>query len=65
MVESAVSGVPHPDFGEGDVAMLQPRLARFKQPKRILILQKLPGNAMGKVQKKGLRDLNAGLFSKS
>jgi malonyl-CoA/methylmalonyl-CoA synthetase len=45
--------------------MLQPRLARFKQPKRILILQKLPGNAMGKVQKKGLRDLNAGLFSKS
>jgi malonyl-CoA/methylmalonyl-CoA synthetase len=79
--ESAVIGVPHPDFGEGVVAAVVPvagatleevsilakleaRLARYKLPKRILIVAALPRNAMGKVQKNVLRDESRGLFSR-
>ncbi|WP_157220561.1 AMP-binding protein [Flavisphingomonas formosensis] len=74
--ESAVVGVPHPDFGEaviavatgkGDEAALiaeaRARLAGFKTPKRILFVEELPRNAMGKVQKNLLRDRYAGLFA--
>lgn len=78
--EVAVIGVPHPDLGEGVVAVVVPRepgsvdaesitaaladkLARFKQPRRILIVDELPKNTMGKVQKAQLRQLHAGLFS--
>jgi malonyl-CoA/methylmalonyl-CoA synthetase len=69
--ESAVVGVPHPDFGECVVAAvtakgplpseaemiaaLSQRLARFKVPKRIYMEAELPRNAMGKVQKSELR----------
>ena len=71
--ESAVVGLPHPDFGEGVVAILtvQPgavpptensvlaalseRLAKFKLPKRVFVVDELPRNAMGKVQKVDLR----------
>jgi malonyl-CoA/methylmalonyl-CoA synthetase len=75
--ESAVIGVPHPDFGEAVVAVITPagqpdpealiqalkdRIAGFKVPKRILIAPELPRNAMGKVQKKLLREQHAGLF---
>ncbi len=35
---------------------LQPRLARFKLPRRLVLLEELPRNAMGKVQKNILRD---------
>jgi malonyl-CoA/methylmalonyl-CoA synthetase len=72
---SAVIGVPHPDFGEAVVACvmgnvdedavraaLRDRLAAFKIPKRVLVLEELPRNAMGKVQKAELRRVNAGLF---
>ncbi len=79
VTESAVIGVPHPDFGEGVVAVVVPqagetvtgdaviaglkdRLARFKQPKQVFIVEALPRNAMGKVQKKELRDRYAGVF---
>ncbi|MGE4246310.1 MAG: malonyl-CoA synthase, partial [Parvibaculaceae bacterium] len=69
VTESAVIGVPHPDFGEGVVAVvtgrppaeaemlatLQERLAKFKLPKRIFLVDELPRNAMGKVQKAELR----------
>lgn len=73
VVESAVIGVPHPDFGEGVVAVLTAdpgssppreeeimgrlaeRLAKFKLPKRIFVVDELPRNAMGKVQKAELR----------
>ena len=73
VAESAVIGVPHPDFGEAVVAViarapgatppdekavigtLQERLARFKLPKRVFVVDDLPRNAMGKVQKAELR----------
>ena len=76
--ESAVIGVPHPDFGEAVVAVLvgtappdeatvlaalQDRLARFKQPKRVMQTEVLPRNAMGKVQKNALRETFKDLFS--
>lgn len=73
---SAVIGVPHPDFGEAVVACvlgkvddatvraaLRDRLAAFKIPKRVLVLDELPRNAMGKVQKAALRASHAGLFA--
>ena len=71
VVESAVIGIPHADFGEavvgvvvGDAGLreadlagaLKDRLARFKQPKRIVFVDELPRNAMGKVQKSVLRE---------
>ncbi len=77
--ESAVIGVPHPDFGEGVVAVVVPsgvavaqeavdaalagKLARFKQPKHVINLPELPRNAMGKVQKNQLRQDYGGLFA--
>lgn len=73
--ESAVVGVPHPDFGEAVVAVvttdgdpgdvigaLRGRLAAFKLPKRVEVVEALPRNAMGKVQKNLLRERFAGLF---
>jgi malonyl-CoA/methylmalonyl-CoA synthetase len=76
VVESAVVGVPHPDFGEavvavltvasdpGDVtAALRGRLATFKLPKHVAVVDALPRNAMGKVQKNLLRDRYGGLFT--
>ena len=71
VVESAVVGVPHPDFGEGIVAVLvgeqeldmealqaacREKLAGFKVPRRWIQLDSLPRNTMGKVQKNLLRD---------
>lgn len=73
VIESAVIGVPHADFGEGVTAVVVPdnktpldeaavmraldgRLAKFKLPKRVLFIDELPRNTMGKVQKKILRD---------
>lgn len=77
--ESAVIGVPHPDLGEGVVAVvvtkkgasvseegiraaLEGTLARFKQPRRVIVVGALPRNAMGKVQKAALRQEYAVLF---
>ena len=79
VVESAVVGVAHPDFGEGVVgvvvlnkdsslneaailAHLSTSLAKFKQPKRVFIVEDLPRNTMGKVQKNLLRDSYKDLF---
>ena len=81
VVESAVIGLPHADFGEGVTAVvavgagesmlteaavleaLAPRLARFKQPKRVLFVADLPRNAMGKVQKARLREDHRDLYA--
>jgi malonyl-CoA/methylmalonyl-CoA synthetase len=79
VIESAVIGVPHPDFGEGVTAVvvkdkaapideagvqaaLESRLAKFKLPKRVIFVDDLPRNTMGKVQKNVLREANAGLY---
>ena len=78
VVESAVFGVPHDDFGEAVVAavvaeapfedgqvdaFLRDKLARYKQPKRIVQVAELPRNAMGKVQKQVLRERYRDLFA--
>jgi malonyl-CoA/methylmalonyl-CoA synthetase len=80
VLESAVIGLPHPDFGEAVFAVLVPRpgatleagavlaavrdrLARFKQPKAAVVVEALPRNAMGKVQKAALRKTYAGWFA--
>lgn len=73
VAESAIIGVPHPDFGEAVtavialkseavldeetvIARLSQRLARYKQPKKVIFVAKLPRNTMGKIQKNLLRD---------
>ena len=80
VLESAVIGVPHPDFGETVVGVLVAQagktpdleaiktniatsLARFKLPQKLIVLPELPRNAMGKVQKKQLRDAYKDLFA--
>ncbi|MEZ5938267.1 MAG: AMP-binding protein [Hyphomonadaceae bacterium] len=75
VTESAVIGVPHPDFGEGVVAVIhgngdeaeiiaaaRARLAAYKTPKRVFFVNELPRNAMGKVQKNVLRQTYADAF---
>lgn len=44
------------------LTQLQTRLARFKQPRRIVFVPELPKNGMGKVQKTVLRDQLADTF---
>ena len=73
VLESAVFGIPHADFGEAVTAAvvmrpgaklteitiltaLSRRLAKFKAPKQVVLVDSLPRNAMGKVQKVALRD---------
>ena len=73
VVESAVIGLPHPDFGEAVAAVvvarragaleataivdaLRARIANYKVPKRVFVVEDLPRNTMGKVQKNVLRD---------
>ncbi len=80
VLESAVIGVPHPDFGETPVGLLvaepgatpdldaimaraQAELARFKHPRKLILLDALPRNTMGKVQKNALRERFAELFT--
>lgn len=80
VIESAVIGVPHPDFGEGVTAVvvkeksspldergvikaIEGRLAKFKCPKRVIFVDALPRNTMGKVLKNELREANKHLFT--
>ena len=80
VVESAVVGVPHPDFGEAVVAIVKRdgdepdeealiraakrELAGYKVPKRVFFADQLPRNAMGKVQKNVLQERHRDLFDK-
>ena len=43
---------------------LDGRLAKFKMPKRVIFVEDLPRNTMGKVQKNILRDTYVGLYRK-
>ncbi|MCW8837006.1 MAG: malonyl-CoA synthase [Rhodospirillales bacterium] len=47
---------------EAVIAHLRDRLARFKQPKKVVFVDELPRNTMGKVQKNVLREEYANLF---
>jgi len=79
VLESAVIGLPHPDFGEAALGVLvalkgktpdldgigqsiAQSLARFKHPKKLIIVDALPRNTMGKVQKNVLRDQFKDMF---
>ena len=72
VAESAVFGIPDPEYGERIVAAVSPepgvtvdigligheiagRLARFKTPRKIEMVDQLPRNSMGKVEKNVLR----------
>jgi malonyl-CoA/methylmalonyl-CoA synthetase len=44
------------------VANLRDKLAKFKQPKRVLFVNELPRNTMGKVQKNLLREQYGALY---
>jgi malonyl-CoA/methylmalonyl-CoA synthetase len=46
----------------GIINSLQTRLARYKVPKRVLLIEELPRNPMGKVQKNLLRTAYASLY---
>ncbi|WP_417525786.1 malonate--CoA ligase [Marinovum sp.] len=80
VLESAVIGVPHPDFGETVLGVIVPApgatpdteammaavgqsLARFKHPRKLIVVEELPRNTMGKVQKNILREQYKGLFA--
>ena len=74
VLESAVFGIPHPDFGESVMAAVvldnpdvteaqiaqavEPHLARFKHPRTYIVTDALPRNTMGKVQKNILREVH-------
>lgn len=56
-VVAVVVGDGSRELTENDIiAPLQERLARFKQPKRVYLVEELPRNTMGKVQKAQLRE---------
>ena len=79
VTESAVIGLPHPDFGEAVtavvkaddgaaseatiIATLKGELAGFKVPKRVFFVDELPRNPMGKVQKAVLRERYGNTFA--
>src|SRR5665213_3034380 len=82
VVESAVIGVPHADFGEGVTAVvvrqegatlderavlaaIEGRLAKFKLPKRVFVVDEVPRYAMGEERKKILRDTYSDIYTKA
>ena len=80
VLESAVIAVPHSDLGEAALAILVRTgegpdvagikavmtrdLARFKHPRDYIIVDELPRNTMGKVQKNVMRDTYGDWFAK-
>lgn len=69
--EVAVTGIPHPDWGEAVVAFVVPEgpdvtaaavktaardaLTTYKRPKQVVVVPSLPVTAVGKIDKKELR----------
>lgn len=77
VIEAAVFGAPHPDWGEAVVAVVAARsdvtaeglmarcrteLAPYKRPKTVVLAPSLPRNAMGKTDRKVLRAQYADAF---
>jgi len=78
--EIAIVGLPHSDFGEAVTAFVVAHnadtvaedvasacdgtIARFKHPKQVIVVDELPRNAMGKVQKSVLRQSFATFYDK-
>lgn len=78
VLESAVIGVPHGDLGEAPLAVLVrgttdpdvdtitatlgEQLAQFKCPRKVVVVDALPRNTMGKVQKNLLRETYVDAF---
>jgi len=75
--ECAIVGLPHPDLGEAvtaflitdeDFSEIQTRqhisslVADFRQPKKYMVVDALPRNAMGKIQRAKLRETYSTLF---
>jgi malonyl-CoA/methylmalonyl-CoA synthetase len=69
VVDAAVVGAPHADWGEQVVAFIEgsggteeilayasERLAPYKRPKQIHVVDELPRNALGKVTKEALKE---------
>lgn len=82
VLESAVIGVPHADFGETVLGLIvaapgetpdleamkdavRQSLARFKHPRDLIVIDELPRNTMGKVQKNILREQYKDCFAVS
>ena len=79
VLESAVIAVPHTDMGEAALAILVRKedgpnldsiralmgrdVARFKHPRDFVVVDELPRNTMGKVQKNVMRDTYANWFA--
>lgn len=80
VLESAVIGVPHADFGETVLGVIVAKagqtpdldavaltmktsLARFKHPRKLVLVDELPRNTMGKVQKNILREKFGDMFT--
>jgi malonyl-CoA/methylmalonyl-CoA synthetase len=80
VLEAAVFGLSHPDFGEAVAAAVAPRpgvaldeaelirqtrrkLAGYKTPKKVFLMEALPRNAMGKTDRKALRARFADAFA--
>ena len=49
--------------GDAMIVALKAKIANFKVPKRVFIVDELPRNTMGKVQKNLLREAHKGLFA--
>ena len=79
VLESAVIAVPHADMGEAALAILVRKesgpdidqikavmkrdVARFKHPRDYIVVDELPRNTMGKVQKNVMRETYGSWFS--
>jgi malonyl-CoA/methylmalonyl-CoA synthetase len=65
-VTAIVALAPGARLSEAEaLGALEERLARYKAPKRVLFVDALPRNAMGKVQKAALRETYKGIYDRS